>query len=48
MICFEFKCHVANDVNIIVSQIMKLPCGQLNKVLSEDVLAVLTKYGYGE
>ena len=38
----------ASDLDIIVSQIMKLPYGQLKKVLTEEVLAVLEKYGYRE
>ena len=38
----------ASDLDIIVSQIMKLPYGQLKKVLTEEVLAVLEKYGYTE
>ena len=38
----------AKDLDIIVSQIMTLPYGQLKKVLTEEVLAVLVKYGYGE
>lgn len=36
------------DMDIIVTQLMKLPYGQLKKVLTDEVLAVLTKYGYGE
>lgn len=35
----------ASDLDIIVSQIMKLPYGQLKKVLTDGVLAVLEKYG---
>lgn len=35
----------ASDLDIIVSAIIKLPPGQLKKVLSDDVLAVLEKYG---
>ena len=31
----------AGDLDIIVSQIMKLPYGQLKKVLTDEVLAVL-------
>lgn len=38
----------ATDLDIIVASIMKLPFGQLKKVLTEDVLAVLAKYGYTE
>lgn len=36
----------ADDLDIIVAQIMKLPYGQIKKVLSEEVMAVLEKYGY--
>ena len=42
------KGEKANDLDIIVSQLMKLPYGQLKKVLTEDVMAVLEKYGYRE
>ena len=42
------KGEKANDLDIIVSEIMKLPYGQLKKVLTEDVLKVLSKYGYSE
>ena len=38
----------ADDIDIIVNEIMKLPPGQLKKVLTDDVMAVLTKYGYTE
>lgn len=38
----------ANDLDIIVTQIMKLPYGQLKKVLTDDVLNILKKYGYTE
>ena len=40
------KKEKATDLDIIVSQIMKLPYGQLKKVLTDEVLAVLEKYGY--
>ena len=39
------KGEKAKDLDIIVSAMMKLPPGQLKKVLTEDVLAVLRKYG---
>ena len=42
------KKEKASDLDIIVSQIMQLPYGQLKKVLTEEVLAVLAKYGYTE
>ena len=35
----------ATDLDIIVSEIMKLPPGQLKKILTDEVLAVLAKYG---
>jgi hypothetical protein len=38
----------ANDLDIIVSEIMKLPYGQLKKVLTPEVMGVLKKYGYAE
>ena len=42
------KNEKANDLDIIVSEIMKLPYGQLKKVLSDEVMAILEKYGYTE
>lgn len=42
------KTEKATDLDILVGAIMKLPYGQLKKVLSDDVTAVLEKYGYGE
>lgn len=39
------KADKASDLDIIVSQIMKLPKGQLKKVLTDEVIAVLEKYG---
>lgn len=42
------KKEKANDLDIIVSEIMKLPYGQLKKVLTDEVMAVLEKYGYTE
>ena len=39
------KTEKASDLDIIVSEIMKLPPGQLKKVLTEEVIAVLEKYG---
>lgn len=38
----------ANDLDTLIAAIMKLPYGQLKKVLSEEVMAVLEKYGYTE
>ena len=45
---FSEKKEKATDLDIIVSQIMKLPYGQLKKVLTDEVMAVLKKYGYTE
>lgn len=45
---YSEKSEKATDLDIIVSQIMQLPYGQLKKVLTEEVLAVLAKYGYTE
>lgn len=36
----------ATDLDIIVSEIMKLPYGQLKKVLTKPVMEILEKYGY--
>jgi hypothetical protein len=45
---FSEKKEKATDLDIIVSQIMTLPYGQLKKVLTDEVMAVLKKYGYTE
>ena len=42
------KKEKASDLDVIVTEIMKLPYGQLKKVLTDEVLAVLVKYGYTE
>lgn len=42
------KSEKAADIDIIVSEIRKLPYGQLKKVLTVEVLSVLEKYGYTE
>lgn len=39
------RAEKATDLDIIVSEIMKLPPGQLKKVLTDKVIAVLEKYG---
>lgn len=38
----------ASDLDIIVAEITKLPYGQAKKVLTDEVIAVLAKYGYTE
>lgn len=35
----------ATDLGIIVAEVMKLPPGQLKKVLTDKVIEVLEKYG---
>lgn len=42
------KQNKTDDLDIVVSQMMLLPYGQLKKVLTDEVLAVLKKYGYAE
>lgn len=39
------KGEKASDMDIIVSAFAKLPPGQLKKVMSDEVIAVLKKYG---
>lgn len=39
------KSEKASDLDVIVSAMAKLPPGQLKKVLTDDVIAVLEKYG---
>ena len=38
----------AADMDVLVAAILALPYGQVKKLLSEEVLAVLAKYGYTE
>lgn len=40
------KGEKATDLDVLISEIMKLPYGQLKKVLTPEVMAVLEKYGY--
>ena len=40
------KGEKSTDLDILVAQIKKLPYGQLKKVLTPEVLAVLEKHGY--
>ena len=39
------KGEKASDLDVIVSAMAKLPPGQLKNVLTDDVIAVLAKYG---
>lgn len=45
---FSEKKEKETDLDIIVSEIMKLPYGQLKKILTDKVMEVLKKYGYME
>lgn len=36
----------ADDMDVLINALAKLPWGQLKKVLSDEVLAVLAKYGF--
>ena len=42
------KSDKATDLDILVAEIMKLPYGQLKKVLTTQVMIILEKYGYTE
>lgn len=44
----EKRKEEAADLGVIVAELLKLPPGQLKKVLTDEVLAVLAKYGYTE
>ena len=44
----EIADEKATDLDIIVTEVMKLPYGQLKKVLTPAVMEVLKKYGYTE
>ena len=36
---------MATDMKVLISRISELPPGQMKKVLTEDVLEILRKYG---
>ena len=36
----------ASDMDVLIAALIKLPPGQLKKILTVDVLEVLEKYGY--
>ncbi len=38
----------ASDMDVLIIAMNKLPKGQLKKVLTDEILAVLKKYGYEE
>lgn len=38
----------STDMDIMVNAIKELPYGQLKKVLTDEVMSVLAKYGYTE
>lgn len=39
------RAEKASDLDVIVKELMKLPPGQLKKVLTDEVMTVLKKYG---
>lgn len=42
------KKEKADDLDVLIAGILKLPHGQLQKVLSDEVLTVLEKYSFPE
>ena len=40
------KGEKADDMEVLINALAKLPWGQLKKVLSDEVLEVLKKYGF--
>ncbi len=40
------KSEKADDMEVLINALAKLPWGQLKKVLSDEVLEVLKKYGF--
>ena len=44
----QARADKAGDMDVVVAALLKLPPGQLKRLLTEDVLAVLSKYGYSE
>ena len=40
------KKEKAADLEVIVAALLQLPPGQLKKILTEEVLTVLSKYGF--
>lgn len=42
------RAEKAEDLDVLVTAMLKLPPGQLKKLLTDEVLVVLSKYGYTE
>lgn len=40
------KGEKADDMDVLISKLMKLPWGQLKKILTDDVIAIFEKYGF--
>lgn len=38
----------STDMDALINAIMKLPYGQFKKIASDEVMAILEKYGYKE
>lgn len=39
--------EIASDMEVLVEEILKLPPGQLKKILTDPVIDILSKYGVG-
>ena len=40
------KGEKADDMDVLIGELMKLPWGQLKKVLTDEVIVILKKYGF--
>jgi hypothetical protein len=40
------KGEKADDMDVLIGELMKLPWGQLKKVLTDEVIVILEKYGF--
>lgn len=40
------KKEKSDDLDRIVSRIMQLPYGQIRKVMTDEIMEILAKYGY--
>ena len=40
------KKEKADDLDRIVSRMMQLPYGQIRKVMTDEIMEILAKYGY--
>lgn len=42
------RAEKCTDMDILINGIMSLPYGQIKKLMTPEVMAVLEKYGYSE